>query len=71
MAGADQPRLGQDRADGEFGNRGGIAAGRIDDGDAALLAGGDIDIDRPAAGDRDQLEMLAGGRSIPPVMGAR
>ena len=30
VADADQPRLGKDRADGEFGDGAGVAAGRVD-----------------------------------------
>jgi hypothetical protein len=51
-----QAGLGDDRADGELGDRGGVAPGRVDDEDALLARGGEIDVHRPAARDGDQLE---------------
>ena len=56
MAGADQARLGQDGGDGELRDRRGVAAGRIDQLHLARLAGGDVDVDRPAARHRDQFQ---------------
>jgi hypothetical protein len=56
VAGADQTRLGQDGGDGELGDSGGIASRRVDQLHLARLAGGDVDVDRPAPRHRDQLQ---------------
>ena len=46
MALGDLARLGEDGADGEFGDGGGIAARRVDDRDAALARRLHVDVDR-------------------------
>ena len=51
-----QPGLGDDRADGELGDRRGVAPRRVGDDDSAFARGGKIDVDRAAAGDDDQPE---------------
>src|SRR5207249_11547850 len=57
MAAADETRLGEYGADREFGHRTGVATGRIDDQHVAIACGLHIDIDRPAARDRDEFEL--------------
>ncbi len=41
--------FGQDEAEGELGDGAGVAAGREEDGNAALGGGGQVDVDRAAA----------------------
>ena len=57
VAARDEPRLGEDGADREFGDGGGISSRRVDDENFALARRVHVDIDRAAARDRNQLQM--------------
>ena len=56
MSARNEAGLGDDGADGELGDGGGVAPGRVDDQDVSLARSVEVDIDRAAARDRDQLE---------------
>jgi len=62
MAPGDVLELSQDQADREFHNSNGITAWRVENRDAALGGGSEIDVGRAAADNSDGFEVPGGSQ---------